>query len=146
MYLRPCDGRVTRRASWLMSRAVEAQKALGLQVVLLCVHAAHPAWLVRRVRAVHRATVYDVRITPLSDYADIWRATDLREVYHHDAGSWSDARMDGGQLGARGVRRHPPRDLRGEPDLPHPHRICRDAKPTTSACAVDEPVRVSKQG
>jgi hypothetical protein len=32
-----------------------------------------------------RIRVYDVRITPLGDYAHIWRATDLREVDHHDA-------------------------------------------------------------
>ena len=38
MYLRPSDVRVTRRASWLMSRAVLAQQALGLAVVLLCIH------------------------------------------------------------------------------------------------------------
>ena len=53
MYLRPCNVRVTRRPSWFMSRAVKAQKTLGLQVVLLCVHAAHPPWLVRRARAAH---------------------------------------------------------------------------------------------
>jgi hypothetical protein len=59
-----------------MSRAVEAQKALGLQVVLLCVHAAHPAWLFDERALPSGCTTCG--ITPLSDHAHIWRATDLR--------------------------------------------------------------------
>ena len=68
-----------------------------------------------------RIRVCDVRITLLSDYAHIGRVTDLREVDYHDAVLLVEAPMGRGQPGARGVRRHPPRDLRGEPTSSNLH-------------------------